>query len=464
VSGLALGLQEPRPQATQEVSWTIQPGYADVHAKADLKSRLKDVTLVHWAIPPEVTVADVRGADVDHWSRAADQVLVWLRTARKTTSLELSGWMAYPPSPGPRGGLVTLPSLAVKSAKSSDTILRVTWGASLQLDPEQLQNLVPQMSTASRALTYLAKQPSHRAVFRARPAPPASAPGALPKTKILPAPQPAAMPPVQILSAEQEAALGDGQRWIHQAGYRLLVSGSGDLRLHLPASATFMALTLDGNVASPRQAGAEALWVRLPPAAGPHRLCLRWVFPAGSERVDQPNLTAPRFEGLTAPAPLWIVHVPPLYEAKPLGEGLPLVKTPGDLKMYHPGAGQRETFLAMPQQGTPTYWAAGAGGQAPRLRLAALATRHVRRTMMASGILLIFLMVIMVFSRFPRLTAWVRKLWPEQLMLIAWLGCEAFGMGPLGVLLFTSGVLCRLAWLASKVQRRWHAPRATANA
>jgi len=707
VSGLALVLQDPRPQASQEVSWTIQREYAELRAKVDLNSRQKDVMFVQWAVPPELIVADVRGQDVDHWSRAADHIQVWLRAAKKTTSIELGGWVGYPPGTGPRGTVVSLPALPLKSVKFGSATVRIIAAPSVELEPEQLQNLTPAAAPEPGPFVYLAKQPSYRAVFRVRPAParfeartltvaeinagdlvfhahvalrmprgqaravtirlrnwdgdkvrlegpPLGEPGENRKgptertwTFTMPAgnerlhslklvgkmplnaarkpwmpsvtvdkvpterwvavtganlltensqglaivknvagdlhewpaeaetirregtawkileddwrltlvPRAAAMPAVQIVSAQQEAALGDGQRWIHQAVYQLLVSGPADIRLQLPAGARFLGLTLDGQLVVPRQPGPESLWVRLPATPGPRRLCLRWMFQPGGERFDQPNLTGPRFEGLTAPAALWTAYVPPLYEANPAGESPSGARSGVDLELHladaqsklsvllaerkdaaapasqaqmiqaqkaffnylrraeyqidlaadassnlesapgqssmrvqqlrkdnarlarehgfeklrmeaekhpEPDAGTGgDKFLALPRQGTPTYWVADARGQAPSLHLTATATRQVQRTMMASEIFLIFLAGIVLLSNWPRVTGWIRKLWPEQLMLVAWLGCEAFGLSPLGVLLFVAGGLCRLAWLANVVQRRWHKAAAT---
>ena len=48
----------------------------------------------HPAVELDVT-ADVRGPDVDHWSRSDNRVQVWLQKARRTTTVELTGWVAH---------------------------------------------------------------------------------------------------------------------------------------------------------------------------------------------------------------------------------------------------------------------------------------------------------------------------------------------------------------------------------
>jgi hypothetical protein len=705
VSALALVLQEPHPKARQEVSWFIQPGYADVRARTDLASSAKDVMLIEWAVPPALVVADVRGTDVDHWSRAEDRVQVWLKAGKKRTSVELSGWMAYSPNPSQREGLLILPSLSLQSGRFDGARLRVAWSAGMELEPEHLQNLAPLPGKEPGQLSYLAKQPVYRAAFKVRPAPaplkaraltrieangdrlrliaqmdlqfpqgaprkvtirlrnwdgeaglesPSQAeqrpspggPGDRTWTVIVPpgvdrlysfkligtmpldlsrklpmpdvsvegampierwvavtgrslyaedakglaqvtnvagelpwwpaeadairragtawkvieeawrlslAPQAPLLAPVQLLSVEQEAALGDGQRWIHQASY-LLVGGPADLRLHLPAGARLLGLTLDGKSLPSRQPTPESLWIGLPGTSAPRHLRLRWVYPPRGELFEEPNLGIPRFAALTAPAAVWTVHVPPLYEMTNVDKGHFIAYSGADLELRRaeimmklstwlaerkdvatstvqaqlaeaqrrffahlrrgeslgvlsgsanshpaetvvklrgrvqqlkkenarqarehgfektrsdaesqpePASGDGgERFFALPEQGAPAHGASDAS-RPPRLRLTPLASQERRLTWIASELLLVFLIGIAILSLFPRVTVWVRQLWPEQLMVAAWIGCEAFGVSPLGVFLFVGGAVFRLAWLAGVLQRRWHHAAAT---
>ena len=116
-----------------------------------------------------------------------------------------------------------------------------------------------------------------------------------------------------------------------------------------------------------------------------------------------------------------------------------------------------ELFFALPQQGTPRYYLASAPGQAPQLLLTATDAQQVSATVNASEVLLIVLAGIVLLSYTPRVTAWIRRLWPEQLLLLGCLGCQAFGVSPLGIILVAVGVITRLVLLAGWVQGRWQA-------
>jgi hypothetical protein len=112
-------------------------------------------------------------------------------------------------------------------------------------------------------------------------------------------------------------------------------------------------------------------------------------------------------------------------------------------------------FFALPSQGTPTYWEAGPKGGAPHLHLMASAPRQVHATLLASEVILIFLVGLLVLGHLPRVATWLRCLWPEQLLLVAWLGWSAFGVSLVGVVLIVAGVVARLVLLAAWLHRRW---------
>jgi hypothetical protein len=704
-AALALTLRTPRPEVTQQITWRAQPGYADVLAKAELTSSSTDLMCIEWAVPGELTVADVQGTDVQYWARSDGSLQIWLRGARKTTAVAVSGWMVYPPAPASSAArLLTLPALRVRSASLKDTTVRLEAGPGVALEPQRLQNLVPVSAGGEAGThTYQARQPGYGGVFRvgAAPVPPtarilttaqvsdgeltfaahldyqapsgkaatlrlrlrhwegeahleaaglvvqdqhrnadgertwdvawppgagqryalklvgrlalggarerlmpevsvegdvpterwvavtgpglgtAEARGLVSVTDVVGAlhrwpaeaerigregkvwkvealawrlrllPPAALAAPVQVLAAEQEAALADDRRWVHQAAYQLFVKGPFELRIRLPEGARLLGLTVDGKAPLLRPAAAGSLWLSQAGPPGPRVLRMRWRFEPHAEPFNEPNLEGAHFEGVAVPAAVWTVHVPAGFAAKAMGQagtvavdrvelelhraealqklsallGSELDGSPessgktrlaelqssffahlrraeyqaaladaggtdkgspprasqvrlqrllkaneqeaaahhfepirADAEKHQDGAADWDVSLfALPKRGTPTYWVSGPSGGPPHVRLAAAAARRVRERLSLSALLLIFLCGLLVLAHLPRVTAWVRSFWPEQLLVLAWLGFTAFGVSPLGVLLVVVGVGARLvlllAWLHTRRQR-----------
>jgi hypothetical protein len=123
--------------------------------------------------------------------------------------------------------------------------------------------------------------------------------------------------PVEVLLNEQAAAVLDGQRWTHQATYRLYHEAGADLRLRLPQGAQLQKVLLDGSELMPLATRPAEVWLPLLGGGGAHRICLCWVFDAGSEPLVQPNLEQPQLLGVSNAEPVWTVHVPPGYRLGP---------------------------------------------------------------------------------------------------------------------------------------------------
>jgi hypothetical protein len=115
----------------------------------------------------------------------------------------------------------------------------------------------------------------------------------------------------------------------------------------------------------------------------------------------------------------------------------------------------QDLFFALPALGTPTYWLPDSDGQPPQVRLSPMPDREVLQAVTATELFLLLLAGVVVLWFSPRVASWIYCFWPEQLMLVAWLGCEAFGLSPLGVVLFITGAFFRLVWIFSAIQRRF---------
>jgi hypothetical protein len=542
VPGLTLTLHEPRPQATQEVNWYVQRGYADVRARAEVTSGHEDVMLIEWVVPAEMTVADVRGSDVDHWSRTGDRVQTWLRSARKTTTIELSGWVSWTPSAGQAQGQVVLPAVLIGTATVKEPVIHVGWAPGLNLEPAKLQDLILAPEQTPNLLSYRAKEAVYRAVFNVRLAPANRSDGRGTRSgsrekKTAPSSL-APRSSFQVLGVEQQAVLAAGGRWVHQGDY-LLLGDSPDIHLDLPAGARLLGVVLDGRPHSPRQASSESLTISLAASAVPHHLAVRWSFEPGAEQVDTPNLASPRLEGTTEPTGVWIILVPAAYELKKVGKevrrggglaeresyraevmaklsahltepqqvrlaqkaffshlrradyevtlagqslalgvgqatklrtrlqalrlqnerwarehGMERIRSDAEKQPEQELIRPEEAFFSLEGAGR-AYWFPAADGQPPRLRLAVREDPEVRQTLLVTELFLLFLVGVLALAYSPGVAAWVRRFWPEQLMLVAFLGFEAFGLSPLGVLLFVGAALFRLAWIASAIRKRF---------
>jgi hypothetical protein len=578
IPAIVLTLQELRARATQEINWHIQSGFAEVRARAELDSTHENVMLIEWTVPSDLTVAEVHGADVDHWSRTGDRVQAWLRAACKTTRLELTGWIPWNPGSGNRKqesaikesplapghlpvspeGQVALAPVSLATGDINETLVRIASGPGLSVEPAQLQNLTAVPAQEPNVLRYLAKPPAYRALLNVRPAPSRTrveGPG-LSRTKESPSTTPPTARAVQILSCEQHAALSEVHHWVHQAVYRM-IGKSSDILLKLPAGARLLGLVLDDKPLSPEQPSPQSLLIRLPDNAEPHRLAVRWSFDV--EPIEKPNLTSPHFEGLVAPAAVWVVNVPRVYKVKgeidsghgsadraevelrraaamyQLSVALAQTKDSGTAarqaqirgaqqsffghlrradshlalmaaaspseagrsaqlrarmnelrdenlrraRMQHlekirieaedqpevANIDAGDAFFTLPSHGKTTYWLSDTVGRAPRLRLVTVSDQSVRRTVLASVLLILLLAGLMLLWKRPRLASWICWFWPEQLMLLALLACRIFGWSPLGVALLMTGVIFRLVWVALTIQRRLSAvPRLSGQA
>jgi hypothetical protein len=119
-----------------------------------------------------------------------------------------------------------------------------------------------------------------------------------------------------------------------------------------------------------------------------------------------------------------------------------------------------ESAVAAPpsdEDGALTYWQAGSGSVAPRLRLIAVAEQRTQQAAGLSGLLLLVLLIAWFLSYFPRLVAWLQVFWPEQLVLLGSLGWLTLAPSPAFVLPVVAGLGARLVywgrWVSAFIRR-----------
>jgi hypothetical protein len=122
-----------------------------------------------------------------------------------------------------------------------------------------------------------------------------------------------------------------------------------------------------------------------------------------------------------------------------------------------PGAADSPSELSSPvwePVGRPCHWQARAT-QPPRCFLEAATALSQRRRLLASELLLGFLLAIWILSHLGRLVQHVRSFWPEQLLLLALAGGYALGPSLVEYLLLLVAGLSRLVLLGRWFWWRW---------
>src|SRR5262249_5614510 len=75
-AALALSVAPVRPRVSQEVTWIVGRNYADFSANVEVESPAAG--LIELIIPPAVTVAEIKGPQIHHWSRQGAVTQIWL--------------------------------------------------------------------------------------------------------------------------------------------------------------------------------------------------------------------------------------------------------------------------------------------------------------------------------------------------------------------------------------------------
>jgi hypothetical protein len=169
---LRLGLHSPRMQimCLQNLTWHIGMRTALVQATAHLRASQEPFSLVDWAVPANVTVTSVGGAEVRSWSRNGPHIQVWLRRSLKEVVLEMSG--ALPQPAGKPEDLLRLPCLQVAHASPQWTAIQIRAENDVALNIAATQQLWPAPSwrPAARDRSFFTPSSDYSAVLRTTPA------------------------------------------------------------------------------------------------------------------------------------------------------------------------------------------------------------------------------------------------------------------------------------------------------
>jgi hypothetical protein len=129
-----------------------------------------------------------------------------------------------------------------------------------------------------------------------------------------------------------------------------------------------------------------------------------------------------------------------------------------------PPPAEDATLAPLGERGTPAFWRTGPGDGPPAFALQALTARQAQERLVATELLLGLLLGVWILSHLTRLAGWLRRLWPEQLFLLALLGWQEFGPSLVGALLVAVALGGRLLALGRWLQAlfRRHAEGALA--
>jgi hypothetical protein len=118
---------------------------------------------------------------------------------------------------------------------------------------------------------------------------------------------------------------------------------------------------------------------------------------------------------------------------------------------------QGEPIFSLANEGLPVSWHSIDQNQ-PRLVLTPHSEQSTHRALVVTEVLLLILVSLGILSCLSRTFAWLQKLWPEQLLLLAWLGCYFFDISALGLALMVIAISARIILVATWLQSLVHRP------
>jgi hypothetical protein len=131
-------------------------------------------------------------------------------------------------------------------------------------------------------------------------------------------------------------------------------------------------------------------------------------------------------------------------------------------KAFVPDTAGAPGLFSLPDNGRPVYWRQDRA-TAPVLVLTSRIAEQTEQALLASEVLLLILVAIGILTYFPAISGRLAGFWPEQLLLLAWIGWYLLGGSLVGVLLAVTGAGARIILLGAWVRRlfrRATAPRA----
>jgi hypothetical protein len=141
-AALGLTLVATSPQTIQEITWQVGPRYAEWTISGEWTGTGDNLMLLEWQIPSNVTLAEVKGPDVRHWTRTSSVVQVWLSQPRNKAKLTLSGWAknSQPLTAG-KGRFDLPPLILLNQSPLAATRLHVAPVPGLTMQLANVQNL-----------------------------------------------------------------------------------------------------------------------------------------------------------------------------------------------------------------------------------------------------------------------------------------------------------------------------------
>jgi hypothetical protein len=205
---------------------------------------------------------------------------------------------------------------------------------------------------------------------------------------------------------------------------------------------------------------AEHHRVQLGAEADAHLLAAQQRFAWCCRRAEGRLLEDPRAAAEVGPAgvalPDWLRQL--RRRNQDLAQKYGLARLRGAADKVPPASAAGPLLALAADRGTPTYWRTATAERPPVLHLQADAARQAGEALVASELLLGLLVCIWILSHLRRLAGWLCRLWPEQLLLLAVLGWQAFGPSLVGVALVLLALCGRLLalgrWLQGCLHRR----------
>jgi hypothetical protein len=154
----------------QQVRWHLGRRQAEVHVTARLVAGGGTLVLAEWQVPPNVSLAEVRGRDVRQWTRTEARVQVWFERPVSETTVQFAGWISRPEQGPP--ARFDLPSLPLLSAQTQTTFVRLAAVDNQVLEAVHLQSLrpAPESRSSEWERAYVTEQPTYGGTFQTRPA------------------------------------------------------------------------------------------------------------------------------------------------------------------------------------------------------------------------------------------------------------------------------------------------------
>ncbi|MBI3409741.1 MAG: hypothetical protein HY040_15480 [Planctomycetes bacterium] len=175
-AALALALSPVRPQATQEATWIVSSSHADFSADIKIVSSSEDLSLIELTVPPALTLAEIKGAQVHHWTRQDAVTQIWLRQPRKQATLHVTGWAKLPqPAVAGKPGHFVIPMLGVQKARLGASVVKVSEATGITVEVERLRSMT-RLPGSKGGVAFAAQAPDSEAALVIRQA--AAAPAA----------------------------------------------------------------------------------------------------------------------------------------------------------------------------------------------------------------------------------------------------------------------------------------------